>query len=94
MADGVPEYYTDSSQISTSPYGVAFTFGVNPPHHTGPNPPVTTPQAVVRTSLEHAKVIAMILRNQLKRYERENGEIPLPPGLYTSLGVAKEDWSL
>ena len=45
-------------------------------------------------SLEHAKVVAMLLRKQLKQYERENGTIPLPPGLYTSLGVAQEDWGL
>jgi hypothetical protein len=43
-------------------------------------------------SLEHAKVLAMLLRAQLKDYERENGEIPLPPSLYTSLGIAREDW--
>jgi hypothetical protein len=97
MPDGapdVPEIYADSAQISSSPFGVAMSLGTNPPHHSGPNPPQMRTQIVVRMSLEHAKVVAMLLRRQLKEFERHNGEIPLPPELYTSLGVAKEDWGL
>lgn len=90
----VPDFYVDATQISTTPYSVVLTLGRNPPHHSGPGPVIAEQLAVVRLSLEHAKVIAMLLRKQLKAYERANGEIPLPPELYTGLGVAKEDWGL
>jgi hypothetical protein len=44
-------------------------------------------------SLEQAKVLAMMLRRNLKNYEREQGlEIALPPQLYAQLGIAREDW--
>ncbi len=94
MAEEIPDYYVDSTQMSTTPYGVAISIGRTPAHHSGPTPAIPEQLAVVRMSLEHAKVIAMLLRKQLKSYERANGEIPLPPELYTSLGVAREDWSL
>jgi hypothetical protein len=91
-AQPVPEFYVDAVQLSTGVYGVALTFGLNPPHPTGPHGGVPKDLCVLRMSLEHAKVLAMLLRAQLKDYERENGEIPLPPSLYTSLGIAREDW--
>ena len=88
-----PEFYSDSLRFSVSPYGVAFTFGVNPPH---PNPgrsPNAEEQVILRMSLEQAKVLAMLLRRQLKTFEGDNDiEIPLPPGVYTQLGIAREDW--
>ena len=44
-------------------------------------------------SLEHAKVVAMVLKRQLKEYERSTGtSIQLPADVYTGLGVAEEDW--
>ena len=50
--------------------------------------------ATVRMSLEHAKVMAIILRKQLKQFEEQLGaEIPLPLQVYQQLGVSpKEDW--
>jgi hypothetical protein len=90
----VPDIYADSTQISTTPYGVTITLGRTPPHHSGPTPPIAEKLTVVRMSMEHAKVVAMLLRKQLKAFERANGEIPLPPELYATLGVAREDWGL
>jgi len=48
----------------------------------------------MRMSVEHAKVLAIILRKQLKMYEQQMGEdIPLLPQVYTQLGLSKkEDW--
>jgi hypothetical protein len=45
-------------------------------------------------SLEHAKVMAIILRKQLKQFEEQLGaEIALPLQVYQQLGVSpKEDW--
>lgn len=98
MAEGnavsVPDLYVDGLRITVTPYGVVTTYSLNEPHPEQSRPPVTTPQCIIRMSLEHAKTLAMILRKQLKDYERANGKIPLPPGLYTNLGVAEEDWGL
>ena len=50
--------------------------------------------AVVRTSLEHAKAMAIILKKQLKNYEDGNGApIVLHPAVWKGLGLSKqEDW--
>lgn len=91
----VPNYYIDALRFTVQPYGVAFTFGVNAPH---PSPSQISPSKdalILRMSLEHAKVLAMMLRKQLKTYEMENKlEIPLPAQLYTQLGIAREDWDM
>ena len=92
MPDEVPDLYVDSFRITITPYGVNLTFARSEPHPAPAAARQEAPQAVLRMSLEHAKSIAMLMRKQLKAYERENGEINLPPGLYTNLGVAREDW--
>lgn len=90
---GTLDFYTDSFRFSVGAYGVSFTFGLNPPHPDPSKTPVAKEIAVVRMSLENAKVLAMLLRRNLKTYEREQSlEIALPPGLYTQLGIAREDW--
>lgn len=91
-SDQIPEFYTDSAQLTTGAYGVSFTFSLNPPHPEQSKPVIAQPQCVLRMSLQQGKVIAMLLRQQLKSFERENGEISLPPGLYTGLGISREDW--
>ena len=94
MSDERPldDIYIDSVQLTVGAYGVAMTLGLNPPHPVPPAQTAADPLVVVRTSLEHAKILAMLLRKHLKAYEQNNGEIPIPPEVYTGLGVAKEDW--
>lgn len=93
MPDEVQDLYVDSAQLSVSAYGVAMTLGRNPPHPV-PSQTAAEPLVIVRTSLEHAKIMAMLLRKHLKAYEQANGEIPIPPEVYAGLGVAREDWGL
>ncbi len=52
------------------------------------------PVCNVRVSVEHAKVLAILLKRQVKQYEAQLGEnVPLHPQLYTQLGISKqEDW--
>lgn len=91
--NSIPEYYSDSFKFTISPYGIAMTFGINPPHPALGQ--VTPPKDsfILRMSLEQAKVLAMLLRRQLKNYELQNNlEISLPVQVYTQLGIAKEDW--
>jgi hypothetical protein len=87
------ELYTDSFRFTVGVYGVAFTVGLNEPHPQSGKAPQAKELAVIRMSLEQAKVLAMMLRRNLKNYEREQGlEIALPPQLYAQLGIAREDW--
>ena len=91
--NNIPEVYTDSLRFTVQPSGVSFTFGISVPH---PSPQKVVPgkdTLVLRMSLEQAKVLAMMLRRNLKDYELQNKlEIALPSQLYTQLGIAQEDW--
>lgn len=82
------EFYTDTFMIRVNPYGVAIGLacrdlqGVSPP-----------PGVIVYTSLQGAKVLAMLLRRVLKEMERKNDyKIELLPVVHQELGLAPEDW--
>jgi len=94
MPDEAPiELYTDSMRFSVTPYGVNFTFGLTDTNATPSKPVPARETLILRMSLEHAKIMALMLRRNLKTYEREHSlKIPLPYALYTQLGVAEEDW--
>jgi hypothetical protein len=88
----VPEFYVDQFTVTAGTYGLTMTFGLTPPH---PAPGQAAPSrevARLRMSLEHAKVMAMILRRQLKRYEEEMAPINIPMKLSANLGISPEDW--
>jgi hypothetical protein len=91
MENGIPEFYADGLQVGINPFTTVLAF-IQQPLQVGTSPP--TRVANVRMSLEHAKVMAIILRKQLKQFEQGMGnEIPLHPSLYTQLGISKqEDW--
>lgn len=95
MQESVPEFYSDALQITTTPFGVNLTFSLREPHPV-PGPQATAKEiARVRTSLEHAKVIAMMLRKQLRQFERDSAiKIALPADIYAQLGIAEEDWEI
>ena len=89
----VPEYYVDSFRLTSGAYGVTMTFGISPPHPSPGQPTPAKDLVILRMSLEHAKVMAMVLRRNLKNHERQTGAaINLPPQLYAQLGIAMEDW--
>lgn len=95
MADeeGVPEFYSDVLDFTLNPYSVAITFGLSQRRQAQGKPTPADDQVVVRMSLQQAKVLSMLLRRTLSAYERENRlEVALPSGVYTQLGVAREDW--
>jgi uncharacterized protein DUF3467 len=87
-----PVVYSDGIQVGISPFTVTLGFTVAPQAQPGTQAP--TPVATVRMSLEHAKVMAIILRKQLKQFEEQLGaEIALPNQVYQQLGISsKEDW--
>jgi hypothetical protein len=92
VPDDVPDLYVDQFRVTLTPYGANLSFSVSEPHPVPAGPQPGRPQVILRMSQEHAKTVAMMLRKQLKAWEEENGPINLPPGLYTALGLAREDW--
>jgi len=92
MDSEVPELYCDGAQLGLSPFTATFSLTMQPAGQTGGMLPIKV--ANVRMSLEHAKVLAIMLRKQLKDYEARMGsEINLPSQVYSQLGFSKqEDW--
>lgn len=89
----VPEIYTDAFRLTISPYGVTFTFSMSVPHPASGKIAPAKDSMCLRMSLEQAKVLAMMLRKNLRNYETGNSlEIALPSQLYTQLGLSKENW--
>lgn len=84
------EFYSDAFTIRVNPYGVAIGLGCRGLQDQGMPPP---PVAIVHTSLQGAKVLAMILRKVLKEMERKSDyKIELLPAVHQELGLAPEDW--
>ena len=92
MDNQPPDVYADQFIVTSGVWGVAMSFLKSPPHPSPGQAPQPEPQAVVRMSLQHAKIVAMILRRQLRNWERENVEITIPHGVYNDLGLSPEDW--
>lgn len=92
MAEEPLDLYADGVQFQISPFSVIMAFTLAPVGQSGTTPAVRV--VTVRTSLEHAKAMAIILRKQLKNYEDGSGShIPLHPNVWQSLGLSKqEDW--
>lgn len=90
----IPDVYSDSFRVTTGVFGVSMTFGLNEPHPVqGGVARTSEEKARVRVSLQFAKVIAMLLRKQLKQYEQDTGtDIQIPQNVYAGLGIAEEDW--
>jgi hypothetical protein len=90
----VPDVYCDQFTIAQSAYGVAFTFSLTYGTPMVPGQAQSNPQAVVRMSLEHAKIMVMLVRRNLKQYELEHlgDAIKLPAGLYRELKLEEQDW--
>lgn len=94
IGDEVPDFYTDQFVMSLSPYGVTCIFYLTSPEPPPPGQPPGRRELVrLRMSLEHAKVMAMLMRRQLKEYEHESGAtIAIPFALYRDLDLSPDDW--
>lgn len=94
MADPAPDLYIDQFSMSQTPYGVALMFALSPslPSPTGQN--VGDPQVTVRMSIEHAKIMAMMIRKNLKQYELEHlgDSIKVPQQVLLQLKLSDTDW--
>jgi hypothetical protein len=83
-------------QTTVSIFGVNITFSLSEPHPTlneGDPHVRAEDQVCLRMSLEHAKVMVLLLKKQLKAYENKAGiQIGIPNDALESLGIKQEDW--
>lgn len=88
------DVYADQFQMQSSPYGVALVFSVLVPQPPVPGKtPPSEPQATVRMSVEHAKVVAFLMRRQILVQERQAGVVySVPAQVLNAMGVSPEDW--
>lgn len=88
----VPDIYCDGMQLGLSPFTAILSLTTQPAGQGGVKAPM--PVANIRMSLEHAKIMAIILRKQLKHWETQMGvEIAIPQEVYRQLSLSKqEDW--
>jgi hypothetical protein len=94
MADNeVPDVYSDQFRINTTPYGATLAFAKTKPDTPAGQAPRSEDQVIVRMSLEHLKVMVMVLRKNLRGYEQRTGiTVELPFDMLNSMGLSKEDW--
>ena len=92
MSDDPDPLYSDAVQVGCAPFSVALTFTVSASPIKGNVPPKVV--ADIRMSPEHAKVLAILLRRQIKDFEQQLGRpIPVHPQVMQQLGLSpQEDW--
>ena len=92
MDNQIPDIYCDGIQILVNPFDIVMQLSQRAPAPGTTEPPKTV--AYVRMSLEHAKVMAIILRKILKQHEDQQGTpIVLHPQIYQQMGISpQEDW--
>ena len=93
MEDQFDEYI-DSFLMSIGPFGAALSFRRSPSVSGGPGS-ATQPDevGVIRTSLEHLKAMAFILKQQVMEHEQRHGiNIQVPITVLNALNIAPEDW--
>jgi hypothetical protein len=92
----IPDFYTDRMRLTVTVFGVNVTFGLSAPHpeETGAGNLLDVLEVVrVRMSLEHAKVMGMLLKKQIKIYEAgTKTQIAIPLEVINSLELGNEQW--
>ncbi len=93
MEDQFDEYI-DSFLMSMGPFGAALSFRRSPSVSGGPGSSVQPVDiGVIRTSLEHLKAMAFILKRQIIEHEQRNGvNIQVPITALNAMNIAPEDW--
>ena len=85
--------YADQFSMAIGPYGVNLSFLLSPPHQdpTKPIPPSTV--ATIRMSVEHAKVMIMVMKKHVQLTEEQAGvQVKVAPSVLNQLGISPEDW--
>lgn len=91
----IPDIYCDSVQVAMTAYDVMLVLTKMMPKIEGGNLNATPSQVgLIRMSLEHAKIMSIIIRRNIQQYEEKTGSrIPMHPDVCKTLGISKEeDW--
>lgn len=91
----IPDFYADRMRLTVTVFGVNISFGLGNPHPERDNSDLVDVLELVRVrmSLEHAKIMAMILKKQIKIYESQNEtEVAIPKQILEALDLKNEKW--
>ena len=80
-AKSIPFYYSNVFSVNVTPYDVTIDFGIKTLEQTKSACEEFEKQVRVAMSLVQAKMVLVILKELLNNYEKDIGEVPLPPDL-------------
>jgi hypothetical protein len=87
--------YSDNFSITLTPYGANLSFLVSPPHQDLSKPSPPTPVATIRMSVEHAKVMVMVMARHIQTIEAQGGvQARVPAFVLNQMGISPEDWDI
>lgn len=88
------DVYSDQFQLGIGPFGATMTFKVSNPEPPAPgSPPQAESLANIRTSVEHLKVMAFVIRRSVLEYEQESGiTAGVPIQVLNAMKISPEDW--
>ncbi len=87
------DVYSDQFMVTTTAFGANLSFYVNTPHPEQTKPVAAEKLATIRMSIEHLKVMTMIIVKQVKKMESDTGvKINLDRRVLNSLGISPDDW--
>jgi len=82
-----PEFYTNYARIFSTPYDILIEHGVR---YAEAYSPSQVPLVRIRTSLEHAWVVAKILNRVIRKHIEMQGPIALPKDMVKELDLEEE----
>ncbi len=87
------DVYADAFIVSVNPFGANLSFELREAH---PSPNAPSPLrrlGTIRMSVEHLKLMAMMLRTQVRNLESGSGvKYEIDNRVLSQLGIAREDW--
>ncbi|MCK4273449.1 MAG: hypothetical protein KAW90_01055 [Dehalococcoidales bacterium] len=87
------DVYSDQFMVTTTAFGANLSFYVNTPHPEQTKPVAAEKLATIRMSIEHLKLMTMIIVKQVKKMESDTGiKIALDKRVLNSIGIPPDDW--
>jgi len=89
----IPDIYVDRVRTTLSTFGAALSFGISEPHPENREESKIDELVTVRMSLQHLKIMLILMKKQLKEFEKANEfEVTLPKSVMDKLGLEEEQW--
>jgi len=89
------DVYADAFLITLSPFGANVSFEVREAHPSPQRSQTTTRLGTVRMSLEHLKVMVVMMKKQVKTLEEQSGvTYGVPTNILSQLQIPPEDWDV